>query len=328
MAQEFKRRGAYVTACDLASYSATLSDCYIATDRADVDPDELAAVLAELSALPPRRGYVTRTFCESARFFQPKNGARIDAIRDHLETEYRDHPLFPVLLTSLMWPPTGWTRPRACTWPTSSSGRHGRTTTSNCAAPELLSGPGTTVVGDATALVGRLEPVDLMYLDPPYNQHRYFTNYHIWETLVRWDDPEHYGVACKRADAREDGTRSVFNSRRTMPAALGGLFEQARAELLVVSCNDESWVDAEAMVALLRDAGHDEVRMLAFDHRRYVGARIGIFNPAGVKVGTVARTRNVEYLFLAGDRARVEAAVAGADATQRLGGVRVTSGSL
>jgi adenine-specific DNA methylase len=23
-------------------------------------------------------------------------------------------------------------------------------------------------------------------MDPPYNQHRYFTNYHIWETLVRW----------------------------------------------------------------------------------------------------------------------------------------------
>ena len=46
--------------------------------------------------------------------------------------------------------------------------------------------------------------VDLAYLDPPYNQHRYFTNYHVWETLVAWDAPEHYGVACKRVDARDD----------------------------------------------------------------------------------------------------------------------------
>ena len=57
--------------------------------------------------------------------------------------------------------------------------------------------------------VDELGPVDLMYLDPPYNQHRYFTNYHVWETLVRWDAPEHYGIACKRVDA----------PRRRAPAA-------------------------------------------------------------------------------------------------------------
>lgn len=316
VAQEFKRRGAFVTACDLASYSATLSDCYIATDADQVDREELTAVLAELSALPPKRGYVTRTFCESARFFQPKNGARIDAIRDRLESEYRGHRLFPVLLTSLML---------AADRVDSTAGVHMAYLKQwaprayndlELRVPELLPGPGATVVGDAMAMVDRLDPVDLMYLDPPYNQHRYFTNYHIWETLVRWDEPEHYGVACKRADAREDRTRSVFNSRRTMPDALADLFARARAELLVVSYNDESWMDADTMVARLRDAGHEQVQMLAFDHRRYVGARIGIFNPAGVKVGTVARTRNVEYLFLAGDRERVEAAVAGAGATR------------
>ena len=36
----------------------------------------------------------------------------------------------------------------------------------------------------------RLPAVDLVYLDPPYNQHRYATNYHVWETLVRWDAPD------------------------------------------------------------------------------------------------------------------------------------------
>ena len=46
----------------------------------------------------------------------------------------------------------------------------------------------------------RLGHFDLAYLDPPYNQHRYFTNYHVWETLVAWDAPEAYGVARKRVD--------------------------------------------------------------------------------------------------------------------------------
>ena len=50
--------------------------------------------------------------------------------------------------------------------------------------------------------------------------------------------------------------------------------------------------------------------MLAFDSKRYVGAQIGIHNPAGEKVGTVSHLRNIEYVFVAGPRDRVEAATA------------------
>ena len=61
------------------------------------------------------------------------------------------------------------------------------------------------MLGDATTVSRRRSVTfDLAYLDPPYNQHRYFTNYHVWETIVAWDRPEHYGVACKRVDARDD----------------------------------------------------------------------------------------------------------------------------
>ena len=47
--------------------------------------------------------------------------------------------------------------------------------------------------------------------------------------------------------------------------------------------------------------GHVEV--LAFDSRRYVGARIGIHNGKGERVGTVSHVRNQEYLVIAGRRA-------------------------
>ena len=61
-----------------------------------------------------------------------------------------------------------------------------------------------------------------MYLDPPYNQHRYFTNYHVWETLVRWDEPEHYGIACKRVDARDDAPRAACSTASSdMPRGAG-----------------------------------------------------------------------------------------------------------
>lgn len=308
VAQELKRRGLLVTATDLATYSQVLSDCYIATDASAVDLQELDNELKRLAALPGKPGYFTRTFCEQSRFFQPKNGARVDAIRDAIE-DHRGSPLFPILLTSLMLAAdrvdstTGLQMAYLKEWaPRAHQDLELR-------RPELLAGPGATVAGDATATVAMLPATDLMYLDPPYNQHRYFTNYHIWETLVRWDEPETYGVACKRVDAREDATRSVFNNKRAMPGALADLIGRARAEVVVVSYNDESWVTADELTGMLHAAGHADVRMLAFDSKRYVGAQIGIFNPSGKKVGQVARLRNVEYVFVAGPTDKVEAAV-------------------
>ena len=138
--------------------------------------------------------------------------------------------------------------------------------------------------GDACAVAPELGEFDLAYLDPPYNQHRYEANYHIWETLVAWDAPDHYGVACKRTEIRE-GERSAFNSRRTMPDALAQVVRDVRARLLVLSYNDESWMGLDELIEICRVRGHVEV--LAFASNRYVGARIGIHNPAGERVGSV-----------------------------------------
>ena len=218
VAQEFKRRGIEVTATDVASYSEVLSDCYVATDAAEVDRVALADEIDRLNALPGAPGYVTRTFCEESRYFQPHNGARIDAIRDAIERDHPDGPLRPMLLTSLLLAAdrvdstTGLQMAYLKQW----SARSHRDL--ELKPPELLDGPGRTVRGDAMETVDDLEHVDLMYLDPPYNQHRYFTNYHVWETLVRWDRPDHYGIACKRIDARDDDTKSVFNRKRRCPA--------------------------------------------------------------------------------------------------------------
>ena len=312
VAQELKRRGLSVTATDIATYSEVLGDCYIATDATAVDPAEVADALGRLAALPGRPGYFTETFCERSRYFHPKNGARVDAIRDLLEDEYRDSPLFPVLLTSLMLAAdrvdstTGVQMAYLKQW--APRAHHDL----ELRAPELLPGTGRTIRGDASATARTLDRVDLMYLDPPYNQHRYFTNYHVWETLVRWDRPAHYGVACKRVDSRAEETKSVFNKKREMPTALAEVIRSADAETLVVSYNDESWVTPEQMMHTLREAGHEDVRLVAFDSQRYVGAQIGIFSPAGEKVGRVSHLRNVEYVFIAGPTDKVAAGMSAA----------------
>jgi len=310
VAQELKQRGGFVTAVDRARYAAVFAQSAIATDATALDLGALDDELAALDALAPRPGYVTETFCHRARYFRPENGARIDAIRDALE-DRRHHPHFPVLLTSLIEAAdrvdstTGVQMAYLKDW---APRAHNRMTLRR---PDLLPGPGVARRADACELAAAgLGPFDFAYLDPPYNQHRYEANYHVWETLVAWDAPEHYGVACKRSELADREVTSVFNRRRLMPVALGECIAGIDATVMVVSYNDESWVGLDELVDLCRPRGAVEV--LAFDSRRYVGALIGVHNPAGRRVGTPNRLHNVEYLVVSGAPADVDRTIAGA----------------
>ena len=314
VAQALKSAGAHVTAVDSARYAEVFAQCYVATDADHVTSRALGDALARLDGLDGHPGYVTETFCQRARFFQPFNGERIDAIRDAVAADYAGTWLEPLLLTSLIeaadrvdstigvqmayvkdWAPRSYRR-------------------LELRQPGLLRGAGRAIRGDAQVLSPTLGAFDLAYLDPPYNQHRYFTNYHVWETLVAWDAPDHYGVACKRTDARDGATKSAFNTKRTMPAALAATVAAVESEVLVLSYNDEAWIGVEQLESMC--SHHDHVVVLAFDSARYVGARLGIHNPAGVKVGTVSHVRNREYLVIAGPRRQVGRAV---EAAARVG---------
>lgn len=300
VAQEFKRRGIFTTACDLASYSYQLARTYIETDANTVDIAALRNHLEAMSALKGKEGYFTETFCRQARFFQPHNGRRIDACRDYL-VDLEDDPLFPILLTSLMEAAdrvdstTGVQMAYLKKWAPRSYNQL------ELRLPQLLPGKGHAFQGDALKLVDQVPKADLAYLDPPYNQHRYFTNYHIWETLVRWDAPETYGVARKRIDARGDQHRSVFNSKRTMAQSFFSLLGRVRAQTIVVSYNDESWIGEDEMVSAILEAGFAQVKKFSFSQRRYVGAKIGIYDPQGKKVGKPGADRNIENVFVGGN---------------------------
>ncbi len=305
VAQEFKRRGGCVTAVDRARYAHVFAQSAIATDATAIDRDALDAELAELDALAPAPGYVTETFCRDARFFRPENGARIDAIRDAIETR-RGHPHYPILLTSLIEAAdrvdstTGVQMAYLKEW---APRAHQRLT---LRAPDLLDGPGHAVRGDAVELLPTLGAFNFAYLDPPYNQHRYEANYHVWETLVAWDAPEPYGVARKRIELSDRSRTSVFNRRRQMPDALRACVEGVDARVVVVSYNDESWIEMDELVAMGRARG--AVELFGFDSKRYVGAQIGIHGPNGARVGQVSHLRNTEYLMVCGDPAAVETA--------------------
>lgn len=287
-----KRAGYLVRANDHNAYAHVLARCYVQADRRELEAPA-TRLLEELAATPPEEGYFTEVFCRQSRFFQPKNGAKIDAIRTKIARLDLPPDLEAVALVSLMEAAdrvdstTGVQMAYLKQWaPRAHNDLSLR-------LPDFLPGPGHAHETDALEFV-RTHEADLVYLDPPYNQHNYLRNYHIWETLVRWDAPEVYGIACKRVDCRE--RRSDFNSKRRIREAMKCLLENVRARYVLVSFNNEGYISKEEMVALLEP--HGEVQVREIGHARYVGARIGIYNPKGEKVGKISHLENVEYLFM------------------------------
>lgn len=300
-----KGAGFRVLANDHNAYAHALARCYVEADAEDVR-ESAEALVAEFN----RRlaggwnapGYFTETFCRRSRFFHPRNGARIDAVREEIARLALEPGLESVMLVALMEAAdrvdstTGLQMAYLKEWaPRAHNDLELR-------VPRVLAraagGKGRATCLDAMEAARTLE-ADVAYIDPPYNQHSYLGNYHVWESLVRWDKPPVYGVACKRVDVRT--RQSVFNSRPRCAAALRDVLRAVRAPVLVVSFSNEGFIgrdDMEAMLASLWD-GAARMTTLEHDFKRYVGAQIGIYSPKGEKVGQVSHLRNTEYLYVA-----------------------------
>ena len=291
-----KSAGYRVVSNDLLTYAYTIATCYVQADRENVC-DDASKLLDEFRNLKGSAGYFTETYCEKSRLFQPHNGERIDAIREAIAEKGLDPELEAVCLVSLMeaadrvdsttgvqmaylkkWATRAYNElelrmPDVC--PASPSGA--------CEAHHLEAREAAQVLSG-----------DVAYIDPPYNQHAYIGNYHVWESLVLWDKPEVYGIACKRIDCRE--RKSDFNRKPKAMEALRQFFAAIDCRYLVVSFSNEGYVSREEMEAMLKP--HGDVYIVEKDYKRYVGAQIGIYNPGGELVGKVSHLQNKEYIYV------------------------------
>lgn len=305
VAQGFKKLGSQVIATDSASYSHVFAKTFIELDANECDLLQLADAIRQLNTLDGDAGYFTKVFCEDARFFQPKNGVKIDSIRNEIENSYRESWMYFPLLTSLILAAdrVDSTMGQQMAFLKNWAPRSNRDLVLEL--PKLLPGSGKALQGDVMNLVDQLPEAELVYLDPPYNQLRYDGNYHIWETLVRWDEPATYGVANKRLDIRDRKNKSRFNGRRSMPIALRELLEKLKAEVVVLSYNNEAWLNRDELVSFTERFGRVEV--LDFEFTRYIGSQLGIYNKQGEKVSEPGHRRNIEHLVIAGPSSKVSA---------------------
>lgn len=291
-----KEQGYQVFSNDHNAYAHVLAQCYIESDLEEFE-GAAQTLIDEFNKLQGKPGYFTENFAIKSRFFHPKNAERVDAIRDAIDAKGLEPLLKSILLVSLMEAADrvdstcGIQMAYLKKW---AARAHNDM---RLRMPRLLKraafGKGKAHCLDAENAASSLE-ADVAYLDPPYNQHSYRGNYHIWETLVLWDKPELYGVAQKRIDCKEK--KSLFNSKNQFISAFSNVLESLKCDVIVVSFNNEGFVTRDDMEALLSKRGR--VSTQSIDYKRYVGAQIGIHNPQGEKVGRISHLRNREYLYV------------------------------
>jgi len=291
-----KKSGYNVTSVDNATYAYVIAKAYMCCDPSM--SERVSKEIERLQTMDGVDGYFVDTFCRKSRFFQEKNGMKIQAIRREIDL-IDDHFLKMALLTSLM---------EAADRVDSTVGQQMAYLKSWSArsfndlemrVPEFVQYcPGqacSAYLSDAIESSNHLSG-DLFYLDPPYNEHRYRAYYHVWETLCRWDNPEHYGVACKRVDLKADP--SFFNRKKTCEWAIREVVKNADCKYILASYSNEGHVSKETMMDILSSRGDVTVKEVSI--RRNVQGVIGKHSPKGEWKGGEDRSHGeaTEYLFL------------------------------
>jgi adenine-specific DNA-methyltransferase len=132
---------------------------------------------------------------------------------------------------------------------------------------------------DAVLLLEHLDKqvFDIAYLDPPYNQHQYGSNYHLLNTIALWDGT-HPGDRGKggKAGIRKDWilTRSDYCYRDRAPRAFGALLDRLRARYIVISYSTEGIIPFDVLIELC--ASHGKVSLLTNEYVKYRGGRQSI----------------------------------------------------
>lgn len=105
---------------------------------------------------------------------------------------------------------------------------------------------------------------DVLYLDPPYNHRQYCSNYHLLETIARYDNPVLHGVTGLRDCTQE---KSVFCSRKQVESALDSLISQAEFQYIVLSYNADGLLSPEQIQKMMEQYG--KYHYVAKEYQKY-----------------------------------------------------------
>lgn len=120
--------------------------------------------------------------------------------------------------------------------------------------------------GDSLELIKKVSG-DIVYIDTPYNARQYAPNYHVLETIARWDKPELHGVTGQRPYQDE---KSTFSMKSRVKQAMTELFANLNYKHVVVSYSTAGILPEEDLLDILENNAVDGyVEVVRIPYRKY-----------------------------------------------------------
>ena len=290
-----KGHATFLLSGDLEAYAAVVGRCHL-RNRETVDLPALAALAAEWNARVETEpagapGLIEQHYAprdeanirpEDRVFYTRDNARRIDRFRQRIaavDPDWQDLLLGPLLAEASVHANTagvfkGFYKDRR-----TGVGRFGGTgqdALSRIRGPIRLRAPVLSRFScevqveqqDANQLVRQGGDFDLAYLDPPYNQHPYGSNYFMLNLIVHYRPPWR---PSRVSGIPADWTRSGYNRRRESLGLLEDLLDHLQASHVLLSYNDEGFIPLPALEALL--GRHGRFERVAVPYVAFRGAR-------------------------------------------------------
>ena len=121
---------------------------------------------------------------------------------------------------------------------------------------------------DANRLIKKLDVVDLIYMDPPYNQHPYGSNYFMLNVINEYKKPKEVS---KVSGIPKDWKRSKFNKAKEAFATFEELCSNAKARYLLISFNSDGFITKKQMTLMLSKIGN--VTIMEKKYNTFRGSR-------------------------------------------------------
>jgi adenine-specific DNA-methyltransferase len=292
-----KTLGFRVIASDIMSYAYVFARAYVQAPGLPDAPglaDEVLAVrgrdapsfhdvVDHLNGLEPLPDFVHRQFSpdgaggrEHGRmYFTPANAARVDHIRNRIEEWRRagriDDDAFHLLLAALLEAADAVANTTGVYASFVKSWQPNARRTLRLKVPAIREGNGCRAERkDALELAAGLEPFDLLYLDPPYNNRQYPGYYHVPEIIAEgWFDGEP-ALRGKTGLAPDDAKRSDWSRAGKCEEAFEALIATAPWTHVVMSYNDEGLIPDATIERVLKAYGRKETyRRYQRSYKRY-----------------------------------------------------------